>query len=456
MARLKVLIATTTWWPTAAYLAIAFERAGANVYSLSPVGNPLRRLKFLDGGQTYSAKQPNKSLVLALLSFKPDIIIPMDDRTVEHIHALHARANDFGNEDGHAIRVIIERSLGSSSGYSVSGTRYAFLEEMRKRGISVPAGAELSSIDDVRAWCGTQQPPWVIKAEGSWGGSGVLMAKTVADAEKAYKELSSPLAFHKALRFRLVDRDPFTLARFIRRRKRKVMAQQYIAGPQLTCMAACWQGRLLGTVNAEVLSTQGRVGASTLLRLIESADMDAAAAAAAESLGLSGFFGLDFIFDERDGQCLLIEMNPRATQLGHIRVHGTDLVTRLCAATGADLSLPNRCPDHGELIALFPQSLRFIEKSAALDDLPIDIPWSEPALVEELLRLPWTKRGILARLEALIRQNDAFGSAIEPQRINEILGELERRRREFRDGPYEFGASLGGGAAGESLGRYHG
>jgi hypothetical protein len=428
MARLKVLIATTTWWPSAAYLAIAFERAGASVYSLSPIGNPLRKLKFVDGVHTYSALEPHKSLVLAMTSFEPDIIIPTDDRTVEHIHTLYAKACVFGPSRGQAIRAVIERSLGLPSGHCIVGTRHAFLEKMRKRGVGIPAGAALSSIDDVRTWCAAQEPPWVIKAEGSWGGSGVILAKTVADAEKAYKDLSSPLAFHKALRFLLVDRDPFTLSRFLRRKKRNVMTQAHILGAQVTCMAASWQGRLLGTVNAEVLSTQGRVGASTLLRLIDNPDMDAVAAATAEHLGLSGFFGLDFILEESTGKCLLIEMNPRATQLGHIRLHGADLVTRLCAATGTDLSVPNRFPDHAQLIALFPQSLRFLEKNVTFEELQIDIPWSEPALVEELLRLPWTKRGLLARLEAVIRRNDAFGSAIEPQRIDEILAELERRR----------------------------
>jgi hypothetical protein len=427
MARLNVLIATTTWWPSAAYLAIAFERAGANVFSLSPLGNPLQKLKFLRGEQTYSARRPCTSLVGAITSFAPDIIIPTDDRAVDHIHSLYWAADRLDSSRCTAVRAVIERSLGASSGYHVSGSRHAFLEEMRTEGVASPAGVELSSLSDVRAWCATQEPPWVIKAEGSWGGSGVIVAGTVGDAEKAYAELTSPLPLHKALRFRLVDRDPFALRRFFQRKRRKVSAQVFVAGRQVTCMAASWRGRLLGTVNAEVLSTQGRVGASTLLRVIENADMDAAASATAEHLGLSGFFGLDFIVEASTGKSLLIEMNPRATQLGHIRRRGEDLATRLYAATGADVRTPHHLPDHDELVALFPQSLRFVDEGLPLEDLPIDIPWTEPALVEELLRLPWTRRGILARLEAMIRQNDAFGSAIEPRRVGEIMAELKRR-----------------------------
>lgn len=429
MAEFRVLIVTTTWWPSTAYLAMAFGRAGAAVYSLSPAGNPLRRLKFVRGSLTYSAWDPLGSLVASIGSFEPFLLVPMDDRAIGHIHSLHAKSRSFDVATGQKIRDVIERSLGSPLGYGISGTRYSFLEAMRSRGVFTPSGAELLSVRDVRNWCATQAPPWVIKAEESWGGSGVLIADTVAEAEEAYRELSAPLAFHKALRLLLVDRDPFTLARFLRRKTRNVMAQAHIRGIQVTCMAAAWQGRLCGIVTAEVLSTQGRVGASTFLRLIGNPHIEAAASIAAEHLGLSGFFGLDFIMEDGTGRCLLIEMNPRSTQLGHIRAHGADLATRLCAAAGLDVLAPDNRPDHSERIAFFPQCLRFAGSDVDKWELAAeDIPWSEPDLVEELLRLPWTRRGILARLESLVRQNDAFGSAIDPQSIREIRAELERRR----------------------------
>ena len=427
MAGIKVLVATTTWWPTAAYMAIACKRAGATVVSLSPLGNPLRTLKCVDAAHTYSARGSTKSFVEAITSFEPDIIIPMDDRTVEHMHALHADLASGKGRDGQAVRDVIERSLGDPSGYCLSGTRHAFLEEMRKSGVLVPDGAELSSDDDIETWCATHEPPWVIKAEGSWGGSGVIVASAVRDAKAAYKDLASPLAAHKALRFRLVDRDPFALTRFFHRKKRRVMVQAHIEGRQRTCMVASWQGRRLATISAEVLSTQGRVGASTVLRLIDDPIMDHAAAATAERLGLSGFFGLDFIIEESTGKLFLIEMNPRATQLGHIRVQGADLAMRLLEAAGENPPSPQTYPDHGPVIAFFPQALRFLEEDANLQELPIDVPWGAPDLVEELLRPPWTKRGVVARVERAFRRNDAFGSAIEPRRIAEILAELERR-----------------------------
>ncbi len=431
MASLKILIVATTWWPSAAYLAMAFDRAGATVYSLTPTGNPVRKLNFVKGVLTYSARDPVKSLVAATTTFEPSMIIPMDDRAVSHIHLLYSRCEALSPDLARTIRSVIERSLGLAAGYGISGTRHPFLEAMRGRGIITPPGAELLSVRDVRAWCASQPPPWVIKAEGSWGGSGVLIVETVAEAEKAYEELSAPLAFHKALRFLLVDRDPFTLARFLRRKQRNVMAQAHIRGTQVTCMAASSEGRLLGIVIAEVLSTQGRVGASTFLRLTDNPDIEAAASVVANHLGLSGFFGLDFIMEDETGRCLLIEMNPRATQLGHIRLQGADLATRLCAATGMDVSASDRLPDHSELIAVFPQCLRFAESAGGdWEFAHEDIPWSQPDLVRELLRLPWTRRGLLARLEALIRRNEAFGSAIEPRRIREIHAELERRHRQ--------------------------
>jgi hypothetical protein len=211
----------------------------------------------------------------------------------------------------------------------------------------------------------------------------------------------------------------------LRRERRNVMAQAYVDGSQATIMVACWKGRILGTIGASVLSSQGSSGAATILRLIDCPRMQTVAALVAHRLRLSGFFGLDFIIDQFEGRCWLIELNPRATQLGHIRRGGSDLASLLYAKISGEPTPPKVTPDHGPVVALFPQALRFnfgaTEKHAAT----LDVPWSEPQLIRELLRLPWTKRSPLARLEALMRRNDAFGVAPDPYKAAEIISAIE-------------------------------
>ncbi|MGI4958968.1 MAG: hypothetical protein ACRYGI_15415, partial [Janthinobacterium lividum] len=92
MNQLKVFIATTTWWPSAARLAVAFHGHGVVVSAICPHGHPLRVLGNLRAVHTYSALSPLDALARAIHQEAPDIIVPTDDRVVGHLHALHASA----------------------------------------------------------------------------------------------------------------------------------------------------------------------------------------------------------------------------------------------------------------------------------------------------------------------------------------------------------------------------
>lgn len=417
--RPHILIASTTWWPTAARLALAFGDAGADASVICPKGNPARVLKRLRGTYLYSSIAPRKALIRAILGSKPDIIVPTDDRTVAHLHALY-RASSSADPDDVAIRTLIVRSLGTPEEHALLGTRHRFLEAVRADGVAVPGGAALASEADVEAWCNATQAPWVIKAEGSWGGSGVIVAHTLSDAKAAFRQLSCTLPARKAFRILLVDRDPFPFLQFLRRERRGVVGQNYVMGNQATLMVACWQGRVLGTVGAEVLSTQGATGAATVLRLQDNSRLDAVAALVAHRFGMSGFFGLDFIIEEKTSTPFLIELNPRATQLGHLGGKKSSLASLLLSALRQEAPIAMAPRQQDRVVALFPQALRFAANAPNWSMADLDAPWSEPTLVKELLRQPWTKRSLLARLEARLRDNQAYGTTVDRQTLERV------------------------------------
>lgn len=83
--------------------------------------------------------------------------------------------------------------------------------------------------------------------------------------------------------------------------------------------------------------------------------MKAAARAIVRHLGLSGMCGFDFMLDDASGDAHLIEINPRATQVNHLRLGaGHDLPTALRLALEG-LSQPVPAPVAEVDIALFPQ-----------------------------------------------------------------------------------------------------
>ncbi len=445
MALIRFLVATTTWWPSAARLVLAFQQLGGEVSAICPVGHPLRAMTNLKAVHTYGAWAPIGALVRAIREQQPDIIVPTDDRTVAHLHALHRCADRFGPDSG-MITALIERSLGAPAGYAVSGTRQRLLDMIGDGGVRVPAGRTVRTREELHAWHADHPGPCFVKAEGSWGGSGVILAPTPEAAEAAFLVMSRPLAFRKALRILLVDRDPFPFAEFLRRERREITVQARIAGRQANVMAACRDGRLLGTTSVEVIQAQGRTGAATVVRPVESAEMDEAARLVADRLGASGFFGLDFVIEEGTGRYFLIEMNPRATQLGHLVRNGCSLAARLFAAFGGTVAGLEDAPDEDRPVAMFPQALRFGTTQVNLADARLDVPWTAPELLAELLRPPWTKRSLLAYLESRLRSNEAYGTILSRRQATRALAALAGPPPQVRD------AALGGYGAGSDKG----
>jgi len=174
-------------------------------------------------------------------------------------------------------------------------------------------------------------------------------------------------------------------------RKRYVVnAQAFVAGPEATSAVACWKGSVLASLHFEVLKKQDAGGPSTVLRLMESAEMSAAAEKMVRRLELSGLHGFDFMLEEQTGNPYLIEINPRATQVGHLTLGpGRDLPAALYAAVTGEVIQTAPKVTEKDTIALFPQEWIRNPASAFLRSSYHDVPWEEP----DLVRLGIRRRG---------------------------------------------------------------
>jgi hypothetical protein len=194
-------------------------------------------------------------------------------------------------------------------------------------------------------------------------------------------------------------------------------------------MIACWRGEVLASVTVEVLSSQGPTGAATVVRLIRHTEIEEASRKLAGRLALTGFYGLDFILQRknrggaRSDSAYLIEMNPRCTQLGHLRLQGQeDLAGVLIARLRHDAapSARDSAGDvaEGDIIAFFPQALFSNPASPYLHGGHHDVPWEAPQLVRELLLEEWPNRRLAARAYHLFRKpvrskEEPFDTALE-------------------------------------------
>ena len=401
----KALIASTNWWPLAARLAAAFGASGAHVGVVCPRGSPMLSVSSVREIFKYDALSPTQALAGAMRATKPDLVVPCDDRALGHLHALHASLP--ARDD---LRRLIERSLGDPAGYAAVRSRGQALELAVQDGSLEPASRELRSEADVREWCANRPFPAVIKADGTWGGAGVEIVNSLPSALAAFRRMSRPLATWRVAKFLLSNRDPFPLRGWLDRTRPGVIGQDFVKGRAANIMVACWQGEVLASVGAVALKTTKDVGAATIVRLISHPEMEAVAARLVRRLGMSGFCGLDFILEDGSGKAFMIELNPRATQLGHLPFGPTGslvavMLARLRGETALAVSGPRIAEE--DTVAFFPQAWLADADSPLRALAHPDVPWQEPALVAELLRRPWDVRSPLARLTCfLMRRRD--------------------------------------------------
>ena len=389
-----MLLGATTWWPLSARLAMALIRHGCRVYAICPPGHPLRFVSGIEAVYPYRGIDSLGALKSAILASQPSLIVPCDDGVVWQLHELHAREA--------ALRPLIEYSLGPAEAYPVIRSRDALLRTAGELGIRVPKTQTLVSEDELK-----NRPPGnpiVLKLDGTWGGSGVVIARAPAEALAAFRRLSRPMGTSLVWKRWLINRDPLAWWSWRGREKPSVSIQQFIPGRPANTMLACWKGEVLGIVTVEVLTSQGATGAATVVRLIKNTEIERAAILLARKFNLNGFHGLDFMLEDGTDLPYLIELNPRCTQLGHLRlpVQG-DLAGLISAKLGGSLGSGDApfSPEEtiqGNTVAFFPQTFTWNPKSPYLKSSFHDVPWEEPALVRELLRTTWPERQILSRI----------------------------------------------------------
>ncbi|MGD0445083.1 MAG: ATP-grasp domain-containing protein [Edaphobacter sp.] len=268
----------------------------------------------------------------------------------------------------------------------------------------------IDSVADLKRWSATSAPPWVIKADGTWGGRGVRIAHTRTEAEHCFLELTERAGVVELIKRAILNRDRDWVLFDWRRSRPAVVAQSLINGRPANCAVVCRRGKLLAAIAVEVIRAQGQTGPATVVQVVEGAEMIRAAELIARRLGLSGFFGLDFVIENSTGAIYLIEMNPRCTPPCSVPLgEGRDLVAAMWADLAGQPQPHSQSVTSKSKIAYFPQARarKGDTPDALLDASYNDIPTEEPELIQELLH-PWPERSVVGRLVDLARRRHAL------------------------------------------------
>lgn len=377
-----VLITTTSRWYPTARLAMALANAGCTVDSVCPVGHPMRKTKAVRRAHVYHGLAPLAAIAKAIAASQPDFIVSGDDLATQHLHRLHAEEQSTRSDS--PISALIERSLGNPNSFPVVSARTAFMEVAVEQKVRVPATRVIRNLDELRDWIAQTGFPMVLKANGTSGGEGVRIVRTVAEAEQFFNQLQAPPLLARAMKRALIDHDKTLLWPSILRRRPVVNAQVFIAGCEATSTFVCWKGIVLASLHFEVINKTSTTGFATVVRLIENPEMSFAVEAMARRLGLSGFYGFDFMLEANTGRAYLIEVNPRSTQVGHLSMGaGHDLPAALYIALSEKTAQPSPKVTEKDTVALFPQEWIRDSESSFLRTAYHDVPWEEPELVND-------------------------------------------------------------------------
>jgi formate-dependent phosphoribosylglycinamide formyltransferase (GAR transformylase) len=372
-----VLIATTARWLPTARLGMALANAGCAVDAVCPSRHPIRVTTLLRQAYGYNGLAPLESFAAAIAAAKPDLIIPGDDAAIVHLHGLYDREQRRA-EAGMATCELIERSLGSPSSFRIVRARAAFMNLAEQEGIRAPKTKTIKQVADVRNGVAQMGLPLVLKSDGTSGGEGVRIARTIEEAEHAFRTLGAPPLLARAIKRALVNRNTTLFLPSLLRIRNVVNAQTFIPGREATSTVACWKGAVLASLHFEVINKKTSTGPSTVLRLIENADMSNAAERMVRRLGLSGVVGFDFMLEEHTGNAYLIEMNPRPTQVGHLALGpGRDLAAALCAAASGTPVHESQKVTENDTITLFPNEWLRSAQSPFIRTGYHDVPWEE-------------------------------------------------------------------------------
>jgi PST family polysaccharide transporter len=365
-------------------MAKPLREAGFRVAALCPAGNPLAHSSFVERHfpvrDVRNLRRIEASLVAAMRSWQPTLIVPADEQVVACLHALVRRPAMHGKHRLNADeQAIIAHSLGDPACFDAMLLKSETVALARRLNIRVPRGKVVTAAAEAAAAAEQIGFPVYLKTSFSWGGRGVHLCRDRAAVERAATGNSRRhwVVLRDAVR-RLLDRAWYPTDPVMK-------IQQAIVGtPAMFCCVAL-DGKMLAGFGGIALETSTPDGPSTMVRLGQGGEMEQAAATMIGAFKATGFIGFDFMIEAETGHAYLIECNPRPIQVGHLGPRiGVDLCGALAAGLAGEPNPPTTCQAE-ETIALFPQE--WVRNHGGLNQIRhhIDVPWDDEPLLKMMI-----------------------------------------------------------------------
>jgi carbamoyl-phosphate synthase large subunit len=371
-------------WGSARLLK-ALDAAGFDVAALCASDNPLAKTRYLRKHfplrDVLSSRHFESRLAHAIEVWKPELIVPADERVVACLHALirKALAGDATCLSEAALTIVID-SFGDPEQFDATLLKSSTLQLATKLGLRVPDGRTVSSVDAARSAAEQIGFPVYVKSSFSWAGQGVCFCRNASEVAAAVTRAAQPRSWMRLRTMikRVMHRDWYPT-------ETAIDVQRSIKGTPAMFCAVAIQGRMVAGFAGITQQTCAANGPSSIVWIGADAEMERMSEIMVRTLGATGFVAFDFMIDDATGDIYLLECNPRPIPVCHL---GSRIGVDLCVALKAELAGESRtASEHiiGETITLFPQEWLRNPVGIARTGNYVDIPLDDPPLLRAMV-----------------------------------------------------------------------
>jgi predicted ATP-grasp superfamily ATP-dependent carboligase len=384
MIKTVLIVALNTNWPGISRLPFGLTRAGFEVFALCPKISYLAKTQFLKSSFLYPTFTYSRSkliylwMIISILIFKPNLVIPGDE---DAVLALHNLANAFSKIPFfNRISKLIRNSLTPQAYDSLVLSKSEFQNKCLEWGLPTPKNIVVANLAEAISAASDLGYPVVLKNESGYGGTGVFICENEADVKKNFNQQETKPGIQS---IKNLLKKIFFISVF--REVNQISIQQYIDGQVGLIPFSSKNGEVFASNTLLKHKTHpGKTGPTSVAIAISNPEIEQAVIEVAKQLNYTGFGSLDFIVEKKSGKAFIIELNPRPTPMCHI--DNKVLANDLCEMFYLGLnSFPRKKREFKpSTIALFPNEKRRDPTSIYLTEAFHDIPINDPHLLKAL------------------------------------------------------------------------
>ena len=134
----RVLVLSTSLWPSAGQLALALIRVGFEVATFGPAESPFHTIEKLDARFRYGYRGFDSAAMSAIRNWSPGLLVCTDDLAVYHLHQIYnSVCKETPAPENQQIISLIEQSLGNPKSFCLTRSKQQGCSSGSKAGYSL-------------------------------------------------------------------------------------------------------------------------------------------------------------------------------------------------------------------------------------------------------------------------------------------------------------------------------